>query len=367
MRLGGWCEPSLAARYQQLVEEERLLPVRVTPFYRGKIAEEVRRIGRGGPLYRAAFPTEERLTCVEEDEPRDYIGEFSYMPVEGAPYILRKYETRLAFLVTEECFGHCQYCFRTYKLSCDKRGAKENAAARTLEEKTAVLKKYLALHPEIREIILTGGDPLCLGEAALAFLCAALSAWELRLHTRAIVYEPQSISQAVIALLAQYKIRLVLHIIHPYEIDKTVEEKIAQLSARALRLYAQFPLLRGINDHYLPLRALFEKLDTLGVRPLSVFVVEPNKYSGAFRLPFARLEALINEINWRTPSWINAFRFTLDTPIGKVRREDIVQRKNGEIIFERAGRRTAYRDFPAAFDIPGDPALLLWKDRAAQS
>jgi lysine 2,3-aminomutase len=366
MELCDWYSPSLCERYARLVEEEGLLPVRAPPFYLKKIEEEIRRAGRGGPLYRAVFPTEERLSCVEADEPRDYIGEFSALPVEGAPYILRKYENRLAFLVTEECFGHCQYCFRTYKLSVDKNASQKNAPP-SLEEKTAVLKKYLALHPQIREIILTGGDPLCLEDGALAFLCGALAAWDLRLHTRAIVYEAPRITEALIALFSRYKIRLVFHIIHPYEICEAVEERIAALSASGVRLYAQFPLLRGINDHYQVLAALFEKLDTLGVRPLSVFIVEPNKFSGAFRLPFARIERLINAIHWNTPSWMNALRFTLDTSIGKVRREDIVQRKDGEIIFERAGRRTAYRDFPAALDTPPDPALLLWKDAAAQS
>jgi lysine 2,3-aminomutase len=361
MDLRRWCAPTLSARYARLVEEEGLLPVRVTPFYLKKIEKEIRRVGRGGPLYRAAFPTEERLSRVEDDEPRDFIGEFSYMPVADAPFILRKYENRLAFLVTETCFGHCQYCFRTYKLSIDKNTSHKSAPP-SLEEKTAVLKKYLAAHPEIREIILTGGDPLTLDDAALAFLCAALGAWELRVHTRAIAYEPERLSETLITLFSRHKIRLVFHIIHPYEICETAAEKIAALSACSVRLYAQFPLLRGINDHYRTLTALFEKLDALGVRPLSVFIVEPNKFSGAFRLPFARIESLINAIHWNTPSWMNALRFTLDTAIGKVRREDIVQRQNGEIIFEREGRRTAYQDFPAAFDIPGDPALLLWKD-----
>jgi lysine 2,3-aminomutase len=121
--------------------------------------------------------------------------------------------------------------------------------------------------------------------------------------------------------------------------------------------------LRNINDHPDLLVYHLKQLDNLEVRNLSIFIPDPIYYSGAFRVNLSRLFELINQFNWRSPSWINSTRFVLDTPIGKVRREDMkhYDHETSTAIFERAGQQVVYPDFPASLDKPGDLKTLLWK------
>jgi lysine 2,3-aminomutase len=110
-------------------------------------------------------------------------------------------------------------------------------------------------------------------------------------------------------------------------------------------------------------RALIEQLDDHGVRTLSVYVPEPIRYSAPYRVPVDRVFAIQDALTATAPSWINAVRFTLDSPLGKVRREHIVARDrvNGLVTFRREGREIRYPDFPAHLDIPGDPQVMLWR------
>ncbi|MDR2467979.1 MAG: radical SAM protein [Spirochaetaceae bacterium] len=343
----------LEARYLELAARERLLPVKITPFYRTQLNEEIKAIGIGGPLYRTVLPTEERLSLHVDGETADYINEVSHAPP-AAPYIIRKYPDRVAFIITERCFAHCQYCFRAYKLSDEKKST-------PLEEKLAALTSFLSLHNEIEEVVITGGDPLILSDENLETTFKSLVRWKLRLHTRAPVYHPERITPALSALLNQHHVKLVLHINHPYELCEPVCNALSLLHNQGVLLFAQYPLLRGINDQFAVQKELLEQLTELHIRPLSIFIVEPNKYSASFRLCMRRIEEIIDMLQWQTPSWINSVRFVLDTEIGKVRRENIVMRTNREIVFRREGKETRYLDFPAELDIPGKLPVLLWK------
>ena len=83
----------------------------------------------------------------------------------------------------------------------------------------------------------------------MKFALGELKQWNIRIHTRAIVYDPSVFTEKMINLLNDNNIRLVFHINHPYEIDEVVEEKIEAIRTAGIRMYAQFPLLRGINDN----------------------------------------------------------------------------------------------------------------------
>lgn len=329
------------------------LPVKVTPFFQRKIDEEIAAIGRGGPLYRAVYPDERQFSFTTETT-GDYINEARHQPVKDAPFIIRKYRDRAAFLVTEHCCAHCSYCFRSAKLLRDKQ------RAISVSEKVDALVEYLTRTPEIEEIIITGGDPLTINDDEMSMMLTRLSRWKLRVHTRAIVYAPELFTSARIALFKKHRVKLVFHIMHPYEICDVVARTIEELGAHAIALFAQYPLARGINDHYCVQKKLLTMLTELRVRPLSIFIIEPNIGAAPFRVPFARVEAIIDELQWSTPSWVNAVRVVLDTEIGKVRRENIVRREGGVIIFEREGRETRYTDIPA--DVPAGLNTLLWKD-----
>lgn len=350
---------SLRKKYNKLVEENRLLPIKITDFYMNKVVEEVEAIGPNGPLYRSVIPTKERMEIKTSEETRDYVEEYKHMPVDGADYIIQKYQDRLIFIITDICFSHCQYCFRTYNLT----GFQQSNLKSTIETKVKVLKEYLSKHNEIKEVILSGGDPLSIGYDNLKYALEEFKNLNIRIHTRAIIYDPKVFTKEIISLIKEYQVRLVFHINHPYEICEVVENKIKELDSNGIRMYAQFPLLRGINDSAKVLHMLLEKMDDLHIRPISIFIPDPISYSASFRINFDRIMKIQDELNWSTPSWINSVRFTLDTTLGKVRRENIVKREGKLITFERENKRVDYYDLDDGIDQETDLKTLLWKDK----
>ncbi len=95
-----------------------------------------------------------------------------------------------------------------------------------------------------------------------------ITLFDIRIHTRSIVYEPSVFTKKMIDLLSKYNVRLVFHINYPYELDDVVEKKINEIRQSGIRMYSQFPLLRGINDNSKVLIKLLIKMDELNIRPL---------------------------------------------------------------------------------------------------
>lgn len=170
--------------------KEGLLPLKVTPFYHMKIKEEVEALGNHlGPLHRASFPTQDRLLLRAPNEVKDFVDDRSN--AFGRAHktsIVRKYADRILFLTTSECFGDCQYCFRTDVLTESSAVDKRTGLA-----DLHLLRDYLGAHPEVTEVILSGGDPLILPASKLADLIEGIrsvpSVKSIRIHTRAIVYD----------------------------------------------------------------------------------------------------------------------------------------------------------------------------------
>jgi len=351
-------DKELQERYKQLVEIDNLLPIKISNFYMKKLIEEIDAIGMGGPLYRSVIPVKDKIDLKTSVETRDYVEEDKHNPVENCDYIIQKYENRLVFIITDVCFAHCQYCFRTYNLS----KFQQSNLKETIKNKVVVLKKYLQANPNIKEVIFSGGDPLSIGYENMKFALEELKQWDIRIHTRSIVYEPSIFTTEMIELLNKYNIRLVFHINHPYEIDDIVEAKISEIRKTGLRMYSQFPLLRGINDNSKVLIKLLIKMDELNIRPLSIFIPDPISYSAVNRISVSRIEKIIDEVNWNTPSWINSTRFVMDTTIGKVRRENIIKREGKCITFARDGKTVDYYDLDDGIDVPSSINRLLWRE-----
>jgi len=351
--------------FQELSKQESLLPIKVTSFYRKKIEEEIAALGHTeGPLHRVAYPSQEKIEVRAPGEVADFVDDRHNMPKDSPDIIIRKYRDRILFLPTSVCAGHCQYCFRQDVLS-----EQHGHAPVSLEDKLRLLKEYLKDRSEIREVILSGGDPMVLPLKTLRPIIRTLKdelkIESIRIHTKTISYAPNVFNdEEKLKLLGDAKVRLVFHIVHPYEICEEIKQTIQRIRSHGIRCYSQFPLLRNINDHPDLLIYHLEQLDNLGIRNLSIFIPDPIYYSGAFRVNLFRLFDLINQFNWRSPSWINSTRFVLDTPIGKVRREDMkhYDHETSTAIFEREGKQVVYPDFPASLDKPGELKTLLWKD-----
>lgn len=352
----------LNQEYEAMCDVRRLLPIKVTPFFQQKIEEEIKVLDHTeGPLHRIAYPTEERISVRVPGEVADFVGDNCNMPDHYRGVIIHKYSDRLLFFITQNCSGHCQYCFRQ-DLLVDP--VQEESS---LDKKLDLLQAYLNEHSEVKEVILSGGDPMMLSHASLEKVLRSIARRDcvsIRIHTRMIVYNPSFFeSEALLKLLQETHVRLVFHIVHPYEICKKVEKVINAINDCDIRCYNQFPVLRKINDHVDVLLRLLEKLDALRVRNLSVFFPDAIHYSASFRVPFKRLFKMMDEINWHSPSWLNAIKFTLDTKFGKVQRENLqsYDEERQIAVFSREGKSIPYPDFPETLDEAGKIETLLWK------
>ena len=359
-------ESERLTQYSAEAKRLNLLPIKVTPHYQRLVQEEVATLGRtGGPLYRVVYPMDDRLSVRAEYEVPDFVHDRTNMPTDLHHVLIHKYRQRALFLVTDTCAGHCMYCFRQDVLS-----EMHAQTLQAMEQKLDAVVDYLTEYPQIHEVILSGGDPLHVPlrylEQILTRLKRETAVQDIRVHTRNVVFAPRVLSEEVCRLLGAHGVRVYLHVVHPYELTEEVTEGVLRLHHYGVRTYSQFPILRGINDHVAVLEQLLRRLDALQANPINLFIPDPISYSASFRVPLARLLRLMDELFWNTSSWTNGVRLVLDTPIGKVRREDIVawDREQGVVTFAREGKQVIYHDFPQALDVPGDPDVLLWKQDA---
>lgn len=351
-------------QYNVLSDKEFLLTHKVSSYYSEKLNEEISKIGFNGPLFRTSCPTKERLELHAPFEVPDFVTDKNNMP-QGLEHILiQKYDNRVLIISTDECVGHCQYCFRTRLLSEEK---KLQANTILTADKVDKIIQYLKTKPRVSEVIFSGGDPLTIPfenlRLAIMRIIGETSVKNIRVHTRAIVYSPTVFTVEKINFFSQYNVRIVFHINHPYEIFPEVLSKIKEINKAGVRTYNQFPILRKINDHPKVIIKLLELLDSLGTRTLSVYIPDPINFSASFRMPLERIFSIFDDINWHSSSWINSIRVVLDSPIGKVRRENISKwdTNNGVVVFSRDNDEVIYHDFPKNMDEPGELKYLLWK------
>lgn len=352
--------PSLMTEYSTLQSKERLLPILVPPAMRPLLTEEAAVLGENrGPIARVLLPTRERLDLRAPGEVPDFVEDRSNF-VGSTGRIIRKYEDRVLVIATERCAGHCMYCFRQDLLVDGDPDA-------IIPEVASDLADLLAKDRSIREVILSGGDPLTLPLSRLSTLVQPVvdagRRVDLRVHTRNFTFSPGTVSDDKLTVLRQANARIVLHVVHPYEMHAGFIERVEASTAAGLRLYAQFPLLRKVNDHVLVLLRLLESLDELNIRPLTIFIADPINYSASFRIPLARVRSLSQELHEASPAWVNSVRFVIDTPVGKVRLSDIPTpvTDGGSVWIERSGEKVSYHDLPSSFDVVGDINSLLWR------
>ena len=350
--------------YTDAVNKHKLLPIKVTPFFQRKIDKEVKFLGHTcGPLHRIAYPSHDRLNIKDAKERADFVNDAFNMQNTLTGIAIQKYQDRIIFFTTNECIAHCQYCFRQSFLA-DKQAQNKTNILNKLEK----FITYLKATQKITEVILSGGEPMLLSMPELATIFTEIkkvpNIKHIRLHTKALTYAPELFTVEKLKLFKQFSVRLVFHIVHPYEICTKVKRTIKRIKKFTIKCYNQFPLIRNINDHHEVIIKLLEELDELGVRNLSIFYPDAVNYSVNFRISFSRIFKLIDQINFNTPSWINALKFTLDTAIGKVQRENLLNldKEKNIALFERDGKIIEYPDLDSKFDQPGDIKILLWRN-----
>ncbi len=264
------------------------------------------------PLFLMTVPQARELDFSPE-ELTDPIGDEAKSPI---PFLTHRYPDRVLVYVTFFCSAYCRFCFRRFKTGQATPGP-------TADDRERVCA-YLRAHPEVDEVILTGGDPLTLVNAQLQEWLAALRAvptvTRIRIHTRVPVNLPSRITPGLISLLrgamdATHPVYVVTHFNHPCELAPENIAAIAALVDAGIVVRNQAVLLRGVNDDAVTLRALFKRLTDVRVVPYYLHQLDLARGTGHFRVAIETGIALMRALQGTTTG-IALPRYMLDLPGG---------------------------------------------------
>jgi lysine 2,3-aminomutase len=261
------------------------------------------------PVRRQFFPREEELVAHPE-ELEDPLGEGA---VRVAPRLLHRYPDRALLLVTDRCAAYCRHCFR-------RRYARGRSAPLSKPEDFQGALAYVGEHHEVRELILSGGDPLLLSDERLQALFARFrrSRPELafRIHTRLPVVLPERVTPELVALLSGFRpLRVVIQVNHPRELAEECLQAVRRFTETGIAVLNQGVLLKGVNDDPGVLAELFRAQASVGVRPYYLFQPDLAVGTAHLRPSLAEGLRLFEAVRRLCPSeWLP--RYIRDVPGG---------------------------------------------------
>jgi lysine 2,3-aminomutase len=241
----------------------------------------------------------------------DPLDEVAHSPVKN---VIRVYADRIAFCVNNECALYCRYCLRKRMVGDEDWVMKRRELELALE--------WIRRTPEIRDVLLTGGDPLVFSDDKLDWLLGRLREIPhveiVRLGTRLPVTLPFRVTPALCRLLERYHpIWLNTHFNHPRELTPEAAEACDRLCRAGIPLGNQSVLLAGINDDPETMQALCEGLVRMRVRPYYCYQAQLLEGTAHFRVPIERGIEIFRRLRGRTSGFAIP-QYVLDTPHGKV-------------------------------------------------
>lgn len=280
-------------------------PISITPHYLSLCDKR----DPSCPVRRQCVPTSDEAVEVPGDM-RDPLGEEEH---EVAPLLVRRYPDRALLLATDRCGVYCRFCTRS-------RMVGDGGGVSSLE-KLAPALAWLRAHPEVRDVIVSGGDPLVMATPKLAALLAAVreipSVDTIRLATRCPVTMPQRItSELVRALKPLHPIWVMTHFNHPKELSRASDRALARLADAGFPVMNQTVLLRGINDDAETLETLFRGLIKRRVRPYYLLQADPVRGTGHLRTSIATGISIMEKLQGRLTG-IALPKYIVDTPGGR--------------------------------------------------
>jgi len=254
--------------------EGHKLPLAVTPYYMSLISPS----NPDQPLRRTMIPTlHEMVKSPEEAE--DPLGEDSQSPVPG---LVHRYPDRVLLLVHDFCAAYCRYCTRSRvvgngKLLSDRR-------------RLEVAIDYIQSKKEVRDVLISGGDPLLLGDDRLNWIMDRLRRIPhvevIRIGTKVPAVLPQRVTPKLVRMLQHYHpLWMSLHFTHPDECTPEAYRACAMLADAGIPLGSQTVLLKGVNDSVETMKGLAHHLMRMRVRPYYLYQCDPIVGSGHFRTP----------------------------------------------------------------------------------
>ncbi|WP_298640039.1 KamA family radical SAM protein [uncultured Cardiobacterium sp.] len=245
------------------------------------------------PIAAQFFPDVRELT-VAAGELGDPIGDAPHSPL---PSLVHRYPNRVLWKISPVCAVYCRFCFRKEHI-----GRRGKALRRAEIDAVAA---YLAAHPEVEEVIYSGGDPLMLGVKKLQQCAAAYRSLahirRLRIHSRIPVVQPTAINDALLAHLdgLPQSLHIVIHVNHSAELTANARAALRILRAHGALLYAQTVLLKGVNADADILARLMNDLLDAGVVPYYLHHPDLARGTGHFRTNLAEGKKIVRELRRR--------------------------------------------------------------------
>jgi lysine 2,3-aminomutase len=279
------------------------LPLRITPYFLSLIYDSE----PGSPLRRTMIPESAEL-IITDAEKADPLCEMASSPVPG---VVHRYPDRALFTVTQFCSSYCRYCTRSHsvgKLGHLTKGEWDRAF------------RYLAEHTEIRDVIISGGDPLTMNDNKIEYLLSNLRAIKhieiLRIGTKVPVVLPQRITPQLVAMLRKYHpLFMSIHFTHPDEITPETRKACNMLADGGMPMGSQTVLLSGINDDPTVMKSLMQKLLTIRVRPYYIYQCDLIPGSSHFRTTIEKGIDIIENLRGHTSGYAVP-QFVVDAPGG---------------------------------------------------
>ena len=280
--------------------------VAITP----AMAELVDASDPADPIARQFMPSAIELD-LRPEESADPVGDEAHSPVEG---IVHRYADRVLLKANHACAVYCRFCFRREMVGPD---GLRPLSARQLDAAFG----YIAAHPEIWEVIVTGGDPFILSPRRIRDLMARLSAVEhvkvVRFHTRVPAVDPSRVTEALVVALknSQKAVYVALHADHPRELTPAARAACARLVDAGIPMLGQSVLLRGVNDDPATLEALMRAFVESRIKPYYLHHADLAPGTAGFRTTIPEGQALMKAIRGRV-SGLCQPTYVLDIPGG---------------------------------------------------
>jgi len=282
------------------------------------------------PIRRQVIPRREEMDYAAH-EMADPCGEDKDMV---APGLVHRYPDRVLFLITDRCAAYCRYCTRSRIVS----GVGEQELEVDFDEALA----YLRVHTEVRDVLLSGGDPLLFSDGRLEALLRKIRAIPhieiVRIGSRVPVFLPQRITPELCAMLRQFHpLWINIHVNHPSELTAEVRDALGRLADAGIPMGNQSVLLKGVNDDAETLKILFQKLIRARVRPYYLYQCDLIQGTNHLRVPVSRGIELMRQIRGFTTGF-SVPQYVVDGPGGGGKiplNPDYIVAKDGERLLLR--------------------------------
>ncbi|MEK6832823.1 MAG: KamA family radical SAM protein [Nanoarchaeota archaeon] len=280
------------------------LPFSITPYYLSLIP----RNDFNNPIRRCMVPTVyEFIKSYGEEE--DPLHEEKQSPVEG---LVHRYPDRVLLMASDICSCNCRYCTRSRVVGTSKIKENESRLNKAFE--------YIKSHKEIRDVIISGGDPLLLKDSKLEWILSNIRNIQhveiIRIGTKVPAVLPQRINKNLLKVLKKYHpLFMSIHFTHPDECTKEVKEACCKLADTGIPLGSQTVLLKGINDNLESIKDLVHKLLMMRVKPYYLYACDPIFGSHHFRADINKGIEIIRGLRGFTSGYAIP-NFVIDAPGG---------------------------------------------------